>query len=352
MQNQIGTGGPDILSQSISNPKFSVVIPVYNTEKYLDEAVQSVIAQTETNFEILLVDDGSTDNSGKICDRWAEKDNRIKVFHQKNKGQIAARECGIRNACGEYVVFLDSDDLIDNDLLATIDKEIQYSHADCIIYGYRKMDNGITNYKCVDKEKLIINDVNLLFSKILSNSTYNSMCRKAYRREILIGNDYSKLYDLRHGEDLVQSLIILYKCKQALFLDKILYTYRMLPSSISHNRCNVDFLDCFGAREAVYDLLIHYSKIDNRVVMDYRNQCIKHFVRIIVQILDELISNKEKKNMLRKMKDLPWYTKLSLSNDRMSSITYQEKMIIWLFVHNHVNTLLLLSKCRRILRAH
>ena len=95
------------------NSLISIIVPVYNVEKYLNECIDSIIAQTYSNIEIILVNDGSTDASGKICDEYAEKDGRIKVIHQVNAGLSAARNAGMAVATGEYLYFVDSDDYVD-----------------------------------------------------------------------------------------------------------------------------------------------------------------------------------------------------------------------------------------------
>ena len=96
---------------------FSIIVPVYNVEKYLRECIDSILCQTFTDFELILVDDGSKDESGKICDEYAEKDNRIKVIHKENGGQSTARNCGVKESSGKYIVFLDSDDFISEDTI-------------------------------------------------------------------------------------------------------------------------------------------------------------------------------------------------------------------------------------------
>ena len=116
---------------------FSIIVPVYNVEKYLSECIDSILCQTFTDFELILVDDGSKDESGKICDQYAEKDNRIKVIHKENGGQSSARNCGVEESSGKYIVFLDSDDFISED---TFLQEIKDKSADndVVVYGYRK----------------------------------------------------------------------------------------------------------------------------------------------------------------------------------------------------------------------
>src|SRR5690606_27364966 len=123
-------------------PKVSVIIPVYNAEKYLRECLDSVLAQTFTDFEVLLINDGSTDASGKICDEYAEKDSRIKVFHKENGGVSSARNLGLDNAKGEWISFVDSDDTIEQETLATLANEVKDLDIDGVIFGYKKLINN------------------------------------------------------------------------------------------------------------------------------------------------------------------------------------------------------------------
>ncbi|MBR2715057.1 MAG: glycosyltransferase family 2 protein [Ruminococcus sp.] len=119
----------------------SVVIPVYNAEKYLDQCVLSVVNQTYKNLEIILVDDGSPDNCPKMCDNWEEKDSRIKVIHKKNAGAGAARNTGIETATGEYILFFDSDDYVDTTLVEKCVKSTRTHNSDVVVYGRIDMCN-------------------------------------------------------------------------------------------------------------------------------------------------------------------------------------------------------------------
>ena len=98
----------------MNNPKISVIVPVYNVEKYLHKCIDSILVQTFTDFELLLIDDGSTDKSGDICDEYAVKDARVRVFHTENRGVSAARNHGLREASGDWICFVDSDDWVEN----------------------------------------------------------------------------------------------------------------------------------------------------------------------------------------------------------------------------------------------
>lgn len=114
----------------------SVVIPVYNVENYLEECIQSVLNQTYTNLDIVLVNDGSTDTSREICDRFSELDSRIRVFYTENKGAALAKNFGVAQALGEYVLFVDSDDIAENRMVETLHKQVEETGADIVIGNY------------------------------------------------------------------------------------------------------------------------------------------------------------------------------------------------------------------------
>jgi len=125
------------------NPQLSIIIPIYQAEKYLKDCLNSVLAQSFSNFEMILIDDGSTDKSGKICDEYAHKDTRIKVIHQKNGGQALARNVGIDASLGEYIGFVDNDDLLEPEMFKMLIKNMEESNADISACSFiQKDENG------------------------------------------------------------------------------------------------------------------------------------------------------------------------------------------------------------------
>ena len=169
----------------MSSPKISIIIPVYNVEDYLSMCIESVIAQTYKDWELILVDDGSPDNSGSICDEYASRDPRIRVIHKKNAGVSAARNTGIEAANGEWISFIDSDDWVDTDYLEKF--ELDKDDADLIIQGLEYYDNRNGQYfkqikvaDCIlsgtDSKKLVA-DNNVLGS--------GYPVAKAYRKSII-----------------------------------------------------------------------------------------------------------------------------------------------------------------------
>lgn len=124
----------------MNNILVTVVLPVYNVENFIDRCLDSVVNQTYKNLEILLIDDGSTDNCSFICDSWAEKDSRIRVVHKVNEGLSMARNTGIEEARGEYIFFLDSDDYVERNLVESCVESVQKTSAQIVVYGYDRVD--------------------------------------------------------------------------------------------------------------------------------------------------------------------------------------------------------------------
>lgn len=132
-------------------PQISVIVPVYKVEKYLSKCIESILAQTFTNFELLLIDDGSPDQSGIICNEYQQKDSRIRVFHKKNEGVSSARNLGLHHAVGEWVIFCDSDDWVEKDWLESYINTIKESEYDIIFQGYTHDNINKSQTNCIKK---------------------------------------------------------------------------------------------------------------------------------------------------------------------------------------------------------
>lgn len=189
----------------MSNILLSVVIPVYNVEKYLQQCVDSIINQLTDECEIILVDDGSPDGSGEICDRYANKDSRINVIHQQNGGLAAARNTGLDYARGEYVAFVDSDDYLDGHCIAKILSWISSGGADvCFMRAMKVFSNGKQQLLDDEIEATVLRESKELAIKYLSErSKYpGSACTKIFRRSLLEKNNLRFPDDRRVAEDL------------------------------------------------------------------------------------------------------------------------------------------------------
>lgn len=217
--------------------KVSIIIPVYGVEKYLDRCLESVVNQTYKNLEIVLVDDGSKDNSGKMCDDWATKDSRIRVIHQTNKGLPSARNTGLRNITGTYFLAIDSDDYIDLNAISYLVNAIETTNSDVAIYKYiisfnEKMPRKIP--KQSKKLKYFIKEGIEVHKEIFQKMTYQTFFwNKFFRTETVKGvflDDKSKFY-----EDIESIPNFLIKCNRAVFLKNSLLTYMVRTNSLSHD---------------------------------------------------------------------------------------------------------------------
>ena len=163
----------------------SVIVPVYNVEKYLDKCIQSIVDQTYTNLEIILVDDGSPDNSGAICDEWAEKDNRIKVIHKANGGLSDARNAGLDIATGEYIAFVDSDDYIELDFYDKLYNVIKATNCDISICNLRKVyeNNNVSVNNC-DTFEITEYSTTEAMSALIDDKIRQVVWNKLYKADI------------------------------------------------------------------------------------------------------------------------------------------------------------------------
>lgn len=224
----------------------SVIVPVYNVQKYLDQCVESVLKQTYTDFEVILVDDGSTDNSGKMCDDWAQKDDRIKVVHQKNQGLSGARNTGIEASEGEYLVFVDSDDLIAENMFSTLMPMMTDENLDAVWCTFNRFYNDdvndsracqIMDMLCEGKEEIIKNMVlPIISSDNPQFETPGTMCGVIYRADI-IRKSGLRVAPVKESssEDNQFNVRFLPLCSKVKWVNLPLYCYRKNMASLSNN---------------------------------------------------------------------------------------------------------------------
>ena len=208
--------------------KYSFVIPMYNSEKYITETVCSILNQTYSDFEVIIVNDGSTDNSYSICKEIADNDKRVKLYNNTNNGVAYSRNYGIKNALGDYIIFLDSDDYWnDSNALQEID-DIN-KDKDLILFGY----NNLANNEIIEKTNFNILTSDDLEECVDKEVFTSSCCLKAIRRELLIKNE---LYFIEnyYVEDIEWNLRLAINTKDFSLYKKNIYVYRQSNDSRSH----------------------------------------------------------------------------------------------------------------------
>ena len=218
--------------------KFSIIVPVYNAEKYLEECINSILKQNYSSFELILINDGSSDSSAKICDNFANDDSRINVIHKNNKGVTSARKAGACVANGEYIMCIDSDDYISPNYLQQVNDTLEQSPVDVLCVNYKidgKKDNKCFCNLGLYQGEQLLEKYMMDFDRNLPNSGNlpYSVWTKIVRRDIFVMNQMQIDDEIVMGEDLILSSKILKSAKSVLISDISGYCYRTNFESVT-----------------------------------------------------------------------------------------------------------------------
>lgn len=273
--------------------EYSILVPVYNVESYLRECIESVLRQKNSSFELILVDDGSTDHSGEICDEYVERyPDFIKVIHKKNEGLISARRVGIREAKGKYVLFLDSDDLLQDSCLEILQQNLLEYDVDMIIYGmnyyYQESNEYQASATLFEDHKIFEGESKKeLYERIICDNRLNNLFLKMIKSDILKSDntDYTKYYDNPFGEDLLQTLYPITSAEKILYIKDKLYIYRIHQKSMIR-KFNKDTM-WKRTEGSLYGLIENYMKLWG--IDTNENNC-KRKASVFKNIIDTLVS--------------------------------------------------------------
>ena len=226
----------------MKTPKFSIIIPVYNVEKYLKTCINSILEQTYSNYELILVNDGTLDNSGNICDEYAQKSSNIRVIHKNNGGLSSARNAGIDVASGKYIIFLDGYDFWDDkQALKNIEKQLEESDADLLIFSAKRYYEHQKKYTLiismdVERDKITSNNSNTAIQYLLENNIYRAAAWNKVIRKSLIDAHKMRFKEGYLSEDMDWCGDLLLYANKFDYYSNALYAYRQQRSgSITQN---------------------------------------------------------------------------------------------------------------------
>lgn len=295
---------------------FHIMVPVYKVEKYLDACVQSVLDQNYSDFTLYLVDDGSPDNSGAMCDAWAEKDKRIRAFHKPNGKQLQTRCFAIERAKEngvtdrDYAVFLDSDDWLNPGALKTIARKIDEYGCECLVYGAERVLDGKVLERVpptLAEHDVVIRDKRTLYDAVCRDNHFNAMWSKAVRLDRLGTWDFSPWYHITIGEDAIHSLEIYQNCQIFCFIPDVLYSYRLNPDSVTETST----LKYIAVDYEFYDLERRFLEKEpvyaGGPMAVYRSVQIHTFTGNLVNIARLPLPRAEKKAMYDKIRQTPYW---------------------------------------------
>lgn len=272
----------------MDNPMISIIVPVYNVERYLKRCVKSLINQTYKDIEIILVDDGATDNSGIICDEFGKADKRIRVIHKKNGGLSDARNVGISASCGKYILLVDSDDYVEYTMCEELIKVAEETDADLVSFREKKVDeesgvvveNALKETKTVKVMSGYEAGENYLYGKCIQHSAWSKLYkRKLFDRVLfpvgMLAEDYATTY-----------LYVFYSDKVA-YYDRKLYFYGIRANSIMSQRSMKLTIDVYKTACKVHEFeLEHYPNEKKVVETAYANCLLKTIARIYNEYSD------------------------------------------------------------------
>ena len=246
-------------------PKVSVIIPVYKAEKFIDECIGSVLNQTFSDFEIILIDDGSPDNSGAICDEYVLKDNRIKAFHQKNGGVCVARNAGLDRATGDYVLFLDSDDYMPKDAIETLYNDAIENDAGIVV---GRMFSDTEEIKA-DNSLEIWSGSEAMVKGMEDHPALYGCCTKLFKRDLI--EDVRFVEGRKVHEDGFFLFLAMIKLPVIAIRNKCTYIYRCNPNSASHEAFSEKYFDVLYFCERKHQIIKENfpelsEKFNNKIV--------------------------------------------------------------------------------------
>lgn len=292
----------------------SVIVPVYKVEKYLKRCVNSIISQTYENLEIILVDDGSPDKCGEMCDKYAQQDSRIKVIHKENGGLSDARNAGLEIYKGNYVVFVDSDDWIDSDMIETLYKVLKDNGADIAECSYRNLFCDCIKEETECNAEIVVGDAKFALESMLDWKYFKpNAWNKLYSRKVISNVRYPKG---KLHEDEFTTYKYMYNAEKLVYVDVSKYNYdRRRTDSITGEKFREDNLDaCLAFRERMYFLqekgITNFERKMNDiycwVVLDRLYKCFLYNVK--GKKVDQTIAYVKKDLEFLKKHDVdPWY---------------------------------------------
>lgn len=321
---------------------FSIIIPVYNAEMYLEETVESIMMQKFQDYECLLIDDGSQDESLQLMRKLAKKYSQIKIFSHKNQGPAYTRNIGIENAEGEYLLFVDADDCLKPNILNVLYTELKERRTDVLCYGYEEREKKRTKSYAIDqtlcyrnREEVEKNIINILEKRLLVAST----CNKAYARELLLKYDLRLPEQLYLAEDLTFNIKVLEMAESYRFIPNIGYCYihrneeslikkykkdkyqQLLEAHLEKSKC----MRKYGKNE---------EEVNLRIQMDYVRMCFSCFMDLFLK--DCSMMKGEKKQYIKSILEEKRIEQSSVNRKKLS---WKERIVYNIFITGNTELL-------------
>lgn len=315
-------------------PFFSIIVPIYNVDRYLKTCLDSILAQTFTDYEVILVDDGSTDECPELCDQYAHKDPRFVVVHQKNHGLLLARRNGLKLARGQYIIHVDSDDACNTGLLEVLHRTVTKEQADLVIYNFEMIDENDMPF---EKKKPVFGkgtepialDKESILRYMLTKTDINTIWIKCANRNIVdLDTDYTRYGRLMMGEDVLQSIPLIENAEHIIYISDCLYRYRFNRNGMSRKIAKSYIFDFLNVRRRFYDMRRKGLLSDDMETLLFRNY--SHF--LINYLVKESLVCKNRKEYMKLDKDIESLLLPIRVEDFLES---RAERVMWLLYRSH-----------------
>lgn len=317
----------------IESPQISIIIPIYNVERYLRQCIDSILAQTFTDFELLLIDDGSPDGCPAICDEYAGKDARIRVFHKQNGGVTSARNKGLDNANGNWIIYIDGDDWIEPTYVEELYNAAINNEADITICGFRFVyEDGSS----IIEHPTIWDDNKQASLNRYIASIWTTACGSIQKSSLYKDNSIRSPKNITFCEDFHLMVRLCYFANKVISIDSPLYNYRQRSSSIVHSLNDKTWRDELSTYLEIIDFFRNQGELETyKKVMSWRTLKTSNGMTLDLSRFEEFKKyNPDKKDYIW---DCPF-------------IEFKLKILAWLITHNCEPIARMIIRLRELLR--
>lgn len=292
----------------------SVIVPVFNNERYIDDCIQSITNQSYEKFEIILINDGSTDNTSNICEIWGKKDKRVKVYNNRNHGVSFSRNFGLRKCSGNYITFVDSDDIIAPNYIENLVYIMEKNNADMAMLSYCSFKDG-ESVKFINEAGSLMMNHNL--EESFFTITQGTACSKLYKKSII--QKYEVVFDetIVVSEDLLFNLNYVFYCGSLVFTKSKLYGYRQRADSAIHSNTSKNWL----SKLKVYNILS--KKYVN-------NSVYPHILYHYLKNLYEANYLLRKKDIFLEYLEFDIYSEIDIMESKINYVSYKKRLNLYI----------------------
>lgn len=330
-------------------PLFSILVPVYNAQEYLEDCLSSIASQSYSDYEVILVDDGSADGSGDLCDGFSLRHNGVKVVHQENRGLLLARRTAMGQASGDYIVNLDADDVLRFDALEQMARVVAEQRPDIIVFRYSRLSSfGVCPTSGLRVAPgYYAGDQYALYQHAVCDGQVISMWTKCYKRSVAgLNDDYSRYRGITYAEDLIQSVRLAEESTSFFYLDEALYYYRPNPKACTSDY-RPEYLD--GLMIGVDAQIGYAGGLTPELLMLARVSALRQVMGLVRILLDSPKSDGEK---ITELKAIGKRVGLSdLFGSRCIGLGRGDRLRASALEHEHYRFLLIERKLVKIAKA-